>query len=124
MKKRSTQMKNYSRKVSPVIAVGFSILVIALVTKGLLECKNYAFGCGNIDTISDDEIRREINKDPYRPCNEIMGRSCGDDNNRKTTGIRWFQLGGKCRLQYDFGCTSGCVKQGSSCQSFICYECA
>lgn len=91
-------------------------------TSEYLKCNSYAFGCRNIDTVSDDALKNKIAENPTRFCNEVMGRSCGDTYNRESTVKRWENNGGKCRPNsevkgsgIDYNCTTGCHKTEDNC---------
>ena len=86
------------------------------------ECEKYAFGCRNIDTVSGPVLKAKIAENPTRYCNEVMGRSCGDNYNYGPTFYRWKVSGGKCppeRLikgsDYNRECTRGCEKTEEDC---------
>ena len=86
------------------------------------ECEKYAFGCRNIDTVSDAALKAEIARNPTRYCNEVMGRSCGDSYNYGSTYNRWYIYGGKCPPEsiikgsdYNRKCTRGCEKTEENC---------
>jgi hypothetical protein len=67
-----------------------------------------------------DELKNYIKYNPYKYCNEIMGRSCGDGG--PDSGVEWKQLGlytrwvmagGDCPNgveNRDSNCTTGCAK--------------
>lgn len=72
--------------------------------------------------MSDSDLKNKIAENPTRFCNEVMGRSCGDKENKESTFDRWRKFGGKCLpveevkgSDYDSNCTTGCKKTEENC---------